>query len=397
MSGTAIAKTAVIAVQNKDKIGKAALAAAVGLILPFMLILTSFFSLVTSFLPDGILMDSNTYDVTKTAIYKETKPVIDNYMDDVKKKIERRKEKLVKQNTKVTTEKDANGREVRIKKCELKINKKYDRSIAPCLIAYLQGMKKIETKTGKIDREAAEEFLRETGRIKVKKISEKEYDIYNTYFTPEKISQKYFETETEKSRYIATSSAYKSFFKNEVAIATENIKINEIQNINVNLLEMPLYLQYVAPWGSVPYGRGTISGYGCCPTCLAMVLSYMKKQAILPSDIVAWTGNRYYVPGAGSSWDIFPAVAQHWGVSCTNLGHNTQAMTEALQKGKPVIASMSPGTFTRGGHFIVLTGITKDSKIKVNDPNDNASKNFKNREFDLSLITRESKNYWSFE
>lgn len=142
MSGTAIAKTAVIAVQNKDKIGKAALAAAVGLILPFMLILTSFFSLVTSFLPDGILMDSNTYDVTKTAIYKETKPVIDNYMDDVKKKIERRKEKLVKQNTKVTTEKDANGREVRIKKCELKINKKYDRSIAPCLIAYLQGMKK---------------------------------------------------------------------------------------------------------------------------------------------------------------------------------------------------------------------------------------------------------------
>lgn len=49
-------------------------------------------------------------------------------------------------------------------------------------------------------------------------------------------------------------------------------------------------------------------------------------------------------------------------------------MQEALSQGKLVVASMGPGTFTRGGHFIVLTGITDDGKIKVNDPNDNSSK-----------------------
>ena len=43
-----------------------------------------------------------------------------------------------------------------------------------------------------------------------------------------------------------------------------------------------------------------------------------------------------------------------------------------------------------------LRGITEEGKILVNDPNDNASKNFVNRQFDLNLIMRESKNFWCF-
>lgn len=398
MSGAALAKTAAVAVKNKDKIWKIVPATLAILLFPFLLIAASILSLVSVFLPDGIVMDSNTYDVTETAIYKEIKPVMDEYMDEVKEKIEVKKEKLIEKNTEEKMQKDINGNEIRIKKCDLKINKKYDRSITPFLIAYLQCTGNIEEKTGKIDKDSAKLFLQKTRRIKVKKISEKEYDIYNTYPKAEKIAEKYFENVTERSRFLASGSAYQSFFgKDEIEIDTETVSINEIQNINVSLLEIPLYLQYSGPWAATPYGRGTISGYGCCPTCLAMVLSYMKQQVILPNNIVEWTGNRYYVPGAGSSWSIFPAVAQQWGVTCTNLGNSPQAMVEALQNGDPVIASMSPGTFTKGGHFIVLTGITKESRIKVNDPNDNAAKNFKNREFELSLIIREAKNYWSFE
>ena len=69
----------------------------------------------------------------------------------------------------------------------------------------------------------------------------------------------------------------------------------------------------------------------------------------------------------------------------------------ALSQGKLVVASMGPGTFTRGGHFIVLTGITDDGKIKVNDPNDNSSKQHINQAFAVSLILRESKAMWVFE
>ena len=43
-------------------------------------------------------------------------------------------------------------------------------------------------------------------------------------------------------------------------------------------------------------------------------------------------------------------------------------MLDSIAKdGKLVIAIMSAGHFTRGGHFIVLRGITDDGKILVAD------------------------------
>lgn len=52
----------------------------------------------------------------------------------------------------------------------------------------------------------------------------------------------------------------------------------------------------------------------------------------------------------------------------TNIGKSEASMVQALRDGKLVVASMGPGTFTKGGHFIVLTGITESGKIRVNDP-----------------------------
>jgi hypothetical protein len=34
-----------------------------------------------------------------------------------------------------------------------------------------------------------------------------------------------------------------------------------------------------------------------------------------------------------------------------------------------LIANVKKGDFTKAGHYIVLTGLTKDGKLKVNDPN----------------------------
>ena len=97
-----------------------------------------------------------------------------------------------------------------------------------------------------------------------------------------------------------------------------------------------------------------------------------------------------------AGWSIFTACAAHWGLTCNNLGKNTQNMVTTLSQGKPVIASVGPGTFTKGGHLIVLRGITSDGKILVNDPSDNDIKNHINMAFPLELIVRESKNFWSF-
>lgn len=159
------------------------------------------------------------------------------------------------------------------------------------------------------------------------------------------------------------------------------------------LSSVPYYCQWDSAWAANKYGNGTIKSSGCGPTCCAMVVSYYTGQSITPADIVSQIGNKYYVSGKGSSWGLFPGVAGLYGIKCTDLGRNLSSAIEALRNGEIVIASMGPGTFTKAGHFIVLTGITEDGKITVNDP---AHPDFCSRTFDTAIFTSEAKNYWKF-
>ena len=53
-------------------------------------------------------------------------------------------------------------------------------------------------------------------------------------------------------------------------------------------------------------------------------------------------------------------------VSRSNKG---QQIINSLKSGNSlVIALMGPGTFTSGGHYIVLTGVSSDGKVSVADP-----------------------------
>lgn len=169
----------------------------------------------------------------------------------------------------------------------------------------------------------------------------------------------------------------------------------DIQTYGDNGMKIPLYIQWDSRWGFVPFGGKNIGTSGCSVTCLAMVISYLKGKNVYPDEVAMWCGNKYYVPGAGQSWGIFPAVAGQYGLHLEDLGNDVQAAMKALSTGKPVIASMNPGTFTSQGHFIVLRGVQK-GKILVNDPNDNSTKNFVNTSFEPSLIGRESAGYWAF-
>lgn len=162
---------------------------------------------------------------------------------------------------------------------------------------------------------------------------------------------------------------------------------------NENFLKVPYYCQYDAEWASKPYGNGTIKSSGCGPTCCAMIVSYFRKQRITPADIVNKIGNKYYVSGAGSSWALYPGVAKEYGFNCRNLGKSINSVVTQLQAGHPVVASVGPGTFTKGGHFIVLTGVNQKGNITVNDP---SHPDFCSKSFSPALIARESKNFWSF-
>lgn len=158
------------------------------------------------------------------------------------------------------------------------------------------------------------------------------------------------------------------------------------------------------PWSSVPFGGGTIASSGCSITSLSMVVSYLtggtdKDAWVYPSDI--WskikeqTGNynHFYSGSVGQSWGIFSAVAGYYGLSCNQIGSGS--ITAALASGKPVIMSCKPGEFTKKGHFIVLTGLTEDGYVTVNDPN-SAHASYSYKKYPVSYIASQGKGWWAF-
>lgn len=163
-----------------------------------------------------------------------------------------------------------------------------------------------------------------------------------------------------------------------------------------NGMQIPHYLQ--TDYGNIPYGGGSIASSGCGPTSFAMIASYLTDTTITPADAVAWCGNSYYMPGVGTYWSYFQAAANHFGCGSVTQTSDANQVLQALSEGHPVISSQRAGLFTSGGHFIVLRGVTANGKVLVNDPNDNNSKNYINREFDMMSEVHVTANaYWIFD
>lgn len=382
---------------DNGKGAKIAIGIVVGILCAGLLIIVTLMSAIAAFIPDGVVYSSEESYIYESQIYRNIETVTQEHQDRIKEKMADEKQNLIDENTIEEKTTDENGNNVSITRCNMTVTRKFNYLSLPYLISYLQHTDNLDLNTAEIDETVAREFLETIESISVKEVADAEYEIENEYWSVDQIADRYFTAYADKQEFKASCQAYAAYFGvSDAEVTTDEIKIYEI-DVEENFLEIPLYLQYSGPWASVSYGGGRIAEKGCCPTCLAMILSYMKQEEILPSDIVAYTGDRYYVPGAGTSWSVFQPVADHWGVTCKNLGKNTMDLTQALSEGKPVIASMGPGTFTKGGHFIVLTGITEEGKITVNDPNDNNIKNHKDKKFDITLILREAKNFWSFE
>lgn len=176
--------------------------------------------------------------------------------------------------------------------------------------------------------------------------------------------------------------------------------------------DIPLFLQGDSRWGGVPYSysnnprHGTISSSACGPTSVAMIITglggYNKSidlngdGIIDPYEATMYSlkkGHRIY--GQGTAWGYFADIGRTSGLNVSQKStREYKDVIEALKSGNPVVASMKPGVFTKGGHFIVLTGINEDGKIIVNDPN---STHLSNIAWDFyNPILSQSKQFWVF-
>lgn len=130
---------------------------------------------------------------------------------------------------------------------------------------------------------------------------------------------------------------------------------------------VPLFNQGDYPHS--PYGREewSVASHGCGIVSVAMIATYLTDELHAP-DVMAMQFGRYNTVH-GSYWSLFAGSAKELGLGEVVQTSNWSKVAEALKNGQPVVSIQSTGLFTSGGHFIVLTGMTEDGKVLVNDPN----------------------------
>lgn len=131
---------------------------------------------------------------------------------------------------------------------------------------------------------------------------------------------------------------------------------------------------------SVPYRsqldveREDIAHVVCCPTCVAMVLESLglNSPTLEICDLAFCERYEIYGIWPRASQVAFERGAKSW----IQRFRTMEQVAETLRGGRPVIASIrvKPGEL-RGarypdssGHLIVITGLTTDGKVIVNDP-----------------------------
>ena len=149
------------------------------------------------------------------------------------------------------------------------------------------------------------------------------------------------------------------------------------------------YNQTDSRWGNKLYGKtGTIGTSGCGPAALAIAVASLTDNRVTPEDVAKWSvKNGYRCEGNGSYHSLIPEGGEHYGLTATPIGRDAKKLVRVLEEGNLVIAIMSKGHFTNGGHFIVLRGVTADGKILVADP---ASVKRSGQEWALGIITNEA-------
>ncbi len=155
-------------------------------------------------------------------------------------------------------------------------------------------------------------------------------------------------------------------------------------------LGVPVDYQY--NYKTVRYGTNkSCASSGCGAASASMVVEYFTGNTSQnPDTLFKWACDNGWYTGSGLSYAAVKKLCSNYGVTLTWVGTQS-AIINALKAGNPVIALMGPGTFTSGGHYIVLSGIKVvdgTTYIRVNDPN---SSSRTNSYYTLSLIWSEKR------
>ncbi len=155
-------------------------------------------------------------------------------------------------------------------------------------------------------------------------------------------------------------------------------------------IDVVYYNQTDEAWANQAYGSDPIGTHACGPTAMAMAVDSLLGETANPVEMARLCVKKgYWCKNQGSYLTMVPGVAQAYGLACTSLDPATldeDALFASLMDGDIVVALMGQGHFTKGGHFILLRGVTLEGQILVADP---ASRDRSLVAWDLSLIVEE--------
>lgn len=110
----------------------------------------------------------------------------------------------------------------------------------------------------------------------------------------------------------------------------------------------------------------TVGSSGCGIVSSAMVLAFYGHPVSVP-DLAQWALSNNYRYDGGTKPEYFPAIAAYAGLKSKVL-NSWLEIVPYLKQGQPVIISgKGVKPFTRGSHYIVLTGYA-NGRVYVNDP-----------------------------
>lgn len=149
------------------------------------------------------------------------------------------------------------------------------------------------------------------------------------------------------------------------------------------------YNQGDARWGNYLWGgKDPLSIYGCGPTIMAMLVTSLTGNQVLPTDASNWAAaNRCWAPGDGSYHCLIEDASSAYGIEATPIrNYSIDGIQQALNSGHLVVALVKKGHFTQRGHFLIITRMTEEGNVRIADPN---SYENTTRDWDPNIILKE--------
>ncbi len=216
---------------------------------------------------------------------------------------------------------------------------------------------------------------------------------------------------------VETNNKPKSVILNEI-----NGKITDLsQNVQYVGSSTPVQNEKIEKYPEIPlfdqndyrditlFKQGNVADQGCGLVAYSMVLTYLfDDHENYTIEKLAEKYEGTYSGKWGTSYELFDETPQSYGLKVEKCYSgkgwgSSNKIVEALKNNQPVIAYVSEKSgLTGSGHYVVLTGLTEDGKVLVNDPNGNnynkesLKDGFENG-FDIETFSKDTESgYWIF-